>query len=148
MTFFERALCRRITYDEWTVAGLNLMLGLWLMMSAWVVGYDQDRAFWVLIATGALVGLSAGLRFGTPPKGRHSTSPIWPSPRGWSSLPARKHRLNRTDHRTALWLPDQSQAHQDEWKTDEVTMHIRRREHRSFLPRPRNVPPRRPRVFR
>jgi peptidoglycan/LPS O-acetylase OafA/YrhL len=65
MPLLARVLRRQITYDSWTAAGLNLMLALWLMMSAWVMGYDDDRAFWVPIATGGLVGLSAGLRLGT-----------------------------------------------------------------------------------
>jgi hypothetical protein len=32
-------------------------------------GLRPGPPFWVPIATGALVGLSAGLRLGTPPKG-------------------------------------------------------------------------------
>jgi hypothetical protein len=58
-------LRRRVTYDSGTAATVNLTIGLWLMLSAWIVGYDQERAFWVPIGTGALVAASAGLRLGT-----------------------------------------------------------------------------------
>lgn len=47
-------------------AGLNLLAGIWLIVSPWVVNYTDADAWWNPIVSGAIVATLALVRFAAP----------------------------------------------------------------------------------
>lgn len=57
----------RYTGDVQTASGLSFLLGLWLVVAAWVVGYTSvSLVVWDEVAVGAVVSLLALLRLMAP----------------------------------------------------------------------------------
>jgi hypothetical protein len=55
-------------------SGLNVIAGVWLFVSAWVLGYDDDGAALAnALIVGALIAVLAGIRFA----GADDLAPSW-----------------------------------------------------------------------
>jgi hypothetical protein len=51
-----------------TASGINLILGVWLIISPWVYGYalHENNPTWSSVVVGVLVLIFAALRYNTP----------------------------------------------------------------------------------